>query len=177
MHWRGNHITGLLDSTVKWWQCILQPWERCCCGMHDIITIWYGCTMKHCNGGTIILNAMFVCLINVLFSAALEVSHVESSSFVLRIPGSDQVNTTFHVEVDGRQWAVTRRSVYIVSGLTSDRSHTFTVRVRQNGVLQRTLRQTVHARQLSEWCSFHSCSPCITSYTPISSSNCICPLR
>ena len=41
-----------------------------------------------------------------------------------------------------------------MSGLANDRPHTFTVTVMQNGVLQRTLRQTVHARQLSEWCCF-----------------------
>ena len=48
VHWGGNHTTGLLDSTDKWRQCILQPWERCCCGLHDNIGIlWYDCAQSN----------------------------------------------------------------------------------------------------------------------------------
>lgn len=83
-------------------------------------------------------------------SAAFDVAHVTSNSIVLHFPMSDHANTTFGVEVDGQKWALTQRSFYTVSGLASDRSHTFAVKVVQNGQLVRTLRQTVHTRQFSE---------------------------
>ena len=40
---------------------------------------------------------------------------------VLRFPRSARVNTTYSVEVDGQQWAVTQRSSCIVFGLASDK--------------------------------------------------------
>ena len=79
-----------------------------------------------------------------------------SNSIVLHFPVSDHVNTTYSVEVNGQQWAVTRRSFYIVSGLAGDRAHRIAVSVIQNGQLVGKLRQTVYTREFSEQCSFHS---------------------
>ena len=86
-------------------------------------------------------------------SAALNVAPVTSNSFVLHFPlNHDHVNMTFGVEVDGQQWALTRRNFYIVSGLTIDRAHTFIVNVFQNRELVTRLQQTVYTEQFSEQC-------------------------
>ena len=84
-------------------------------------------------------------------SAALEVMHVTSNSIWLHFSVNDNVNVTFHIEVDGQYWAHTVRSFYIVSGLASDREYAISVDVIRNGRPMRTLRQSAQTRQLSEY--------------------------
>ena len=64
---------------------------------------------------------------------------------------NDNVNVTFHIEVDGQYWAHTVKSFYTVLGLASDRDYTIAVDVIRNGGAVRTLRQTARTRQLSEY--------------------------
>ena len=75
--------------------------------------------------------------------------HVTSNSIWLHILEND-VNITFHIEVDGQYWAHTVQNFYIVSGLASDREYTISVDVIRNEGLVRTLRQGARTRQLSE---------------------------
>ena len=112
-----SYSAGLLDSSVKWGWHVLQPWQKCGCGVYDI-TLWYVHFTKILHSKYLKANTqtdLLLACLNVLNSAALNVAPVTSNSFVLHFSlNHDHVNMTFGVEVDGQQWALTRRNFYIV---------------------------------------------------------------
>ena len=95
------------------------------------------------------------CFVSCLDSAALEVVYVTTDSIVLHFLVRDcSTGTTFNISVDGLHWAQTMKTVYMISGLVSDREYILTVDVIQSGRIVTTLHQSARTQKLGEYFTF-----------------------
>ena len=111
-----------------------------------------------------------ICFVSCLDSAALEVVYVTTDSIVLHIlvRYNRYSSTTFNISVDGMHWAQTRKTVYTITGLVSDREYILTVDVIQSGRIVTTLHQSAQTQKLGEYFTFQH-SQC-THFTFVSQS-------